>query len=204
MTNRVVVLFKELKRRKVFRVATVYVGVAWVLSLGAAELFPVFGIPDWVVRLVVIGAFGGFFLAIGLAWAFEVTTEGVVLDPGAAAGDVLSGTTVWVPVSLIEAVWQDQTGEHTASFDHHFVIGRDPDSGLFCNDVKVSRQHARGFFEDDDWWVEDLGSRNGTRVDGIRISQPRRLRNGSEISLYEGAPVLKVRIAVPSNETQLV
>ncbi len=70
-------LFAELKRRHVYRVAVAYVVVAWLLVEGATQLFPFFRIPDWSIRAVVFFAIVGFPIALVLAWAFELTPEGV-------------------------------------------------------------------------------------------------------------------------------
>jgi len=70
-------LFAELKRRHVYRVAVAYVVVAWLLVEGATQLFPFFKIPDWSIRAVVFFAIVGFPIALVLAWAFELTPEGV-------------------------------------------------------------------------------------------------------------------------------
>ena len=69
--------FGELKRRKVFRVAGVYVVVAWLMLQAGEILFPAFDIPDWGLRMMAILALLGFPIAIVLAWAFEVTPDGV-------------------------------------------------------------------------------------------------------------------------------
>ena len=65
----------ELKRRKVFRVASVYVVTAWLLIEIAATTFPMFEFPDWTARFVVILSIIGFPIALSLAWAYEVKAE---------------------------------------------------------------------------------------------------------------------------------
>ena len=70
-------LFKELKRRNVFRVAIAYLAGAWLLIEVAGTLFPVFGIPDWGVRFVVIVSALGFLPALIVSWAYEMTPEGI-------------------------------------------------------------------------------------------------------------------------------
>jgi TolB-like protein/Tfp pilus assembly protein PilF len=70
-------LYKELKRRNVFRVAIAYLAGAWVLTEVAGTLFPLFGIPDWVVRFVVIMFALGFVPALVFSWAYELTPEGL-------------------------------------------------------------------------------------------------------------------------------
>ena len=69
--------FAELKRRNVYRVAMAYAVVAWLLIQIATQVFPFFDIPTWAVRLVILLLIIGFPVALILAWAFELTPEGV-------------------------------------------------------------------------------------------------------------------------------
>src|SRR2546430_4908098 len=70
-------LFAELKRRNVCKVAIAYAVVAWLLMQVASQIFPFFEIPNWAVRLVVLLLVIGFPVALILAWAFELTPEGL-------------------------------------------------------------------------------------------------------------------------------
>jgi TolB-like protein len=72
--------FAELKRRHVYRVAIAYGVVAWLLVQIATQVFPFFEIPNWVVRLVVLVTILGFPAALTIAWAFEITPEGLKRD----------------------------------------------------------------------------------------------------------------------------
>jgi len=63
------------------------------------------------------------------------------------------------------------------------VIGRRSDNDLQINNVQVSRRHALLMNYNDDWWLNDLGSRNGVLVNGIRLTSARRLRDGDEIRI---------------------
>jgi len=69
--------FGELKRRNVYKVAIAYAVVAWLLMQIASQIFPFFDIPSWGVRLVVLLLIIGFPIALVLAWAFELTPEGI-------------------------------------------------------------------------------------------------------------------------------
>jgi TolB-like protein/Flp pilus assembly protein TadD len=69
--------FAELKRRKVYRVAVAYAVVSWLLIQIATQVFPFFEIPMWVVRLVVVLLALGFPVALLLAWAFDITPQGI-------------------------------------------------------------------------------------------------------------------------------
>jgi serine/threonine-protein kinase len=69
--------FAELRRRNVYKVAIAYAVVAWLLMQVASQIFPFFEIPNWAVRLVVLLLVIGFPVALILAWAFELTPEGL-------------------------------------------------------------------------------------------------------------------------------
>src|SRR5260370_29634958 len=69
--------FAELKRRNVYKVAITYAVVAWLLIQVASQIFPLFEMPNWAVGLVVLLLVIGFPVAMILAWAFELTPEGI-------------------------------------------------------------------------------------------------------------------------------
>jgi TolB-like protein/Tfp pilus assembly protein PilF/phage shock protein PspC (stress-responsive transcriptional regulator) len=69
--------FGELKRRNVYKVAVAYIVAGWALSQGIAQVFPVFDVPNWIVRLIVVLIVIGFPIALIFAWAFEITPEGL-------------------------------------------------------------------------------------------------------------------------------
>src|SRR5881409_2650495 len=69
--------FSELKRRNVYKVAVAYAIVGWLLVKVATQVFPFFEIPNWAVRLVVLAIVIGFPIALVIAWAFELTPEGL-------------------------------------------------------------------------------------------------------------------------------
>ena len=69
--------FAELKRRNVYKVAVAYAVAGWALSQGIAQVFPVFDVPNWVIRLIVVLMIIGLPVALVLAWAFEITPEGI-------------------------------------------------------------------------------------------------------------------------------
>jgi len=69
--------FTELKRRKVYRVAVAYAIVAWLLIQAGSILFPTFEAPPWVMKVFITAVILGFPVALILAWAFELTPEGI-------------------------------------------------------------------------------------------------------------------------------
>lgn len=62
-------------------------------------------------------------------------------------------------------------------------IGRRSDNDIPINNVQASRRHAVLMNLNDDWWINDLGSRNGVNVNGLRLNSARRLRDGDEIRI---------------------
>jgi len=67
----------ELKRRNVYKVAIAYGVVAWLLMQVATQVFPFLEIPNWAIRLVIMLIVIGFPIALVIAWAFELTPEGI-------------------------------------------------------------------------------------------------------------------------------
>ena len=76
--------FAELKRRKVYSVAIAYVVAGWALAQGIAQVLPVFDIPNWVVRLLVVLIVLGFPVALTVSWFFDFTRYGIVRTPDRA------------------------------------------------------------------------------------------------------------------------
>jgi TolB-like protein/Tfp pilus assembly protein PilF len=77
--------FEEVKRRKVYRVAVAYIIVAGGIIQLASAAFPAWELPNWALRLVIVLLLIGFPIALMLAWAFDVTSEGIRSTPSAAA-----------------------------------------------------------------------------------------------------------------------
>jgi len=75
--SRLQLLLAELRRRKVFRVAIVYAAVAFVIWQIAEIAVPGLNLPSWVLTLVILLTALGFPVAVGLAWAFDITPAGV-------------------------------------------------------------------------------------------------------------------------------
>jgi len=147
--------FAELKRRNVYKVAIAYGVVAWLLIQVATQVFPFFEIPNWVVRLVVLVIIIGFPVALIIAWAFELTPEGLkrteTADAEHSAGRSLKRT--WIYVVIIAgaiSIGLFFLGRYTSSkqnagaelpgksiavlpFDN---LSRDPDNAYFAEGVQ--------------------------------------------------------------------
>src|SRR6187455_1929501 len=75
--------FEELQRRKVYRVAAAYIIAAgFIIQIGSA-VFPAWELPNWTLRLVIVLFLIGFPIALILAWAYDVTPQGIQATPKA-------------------------------------------------------------------------------------------------------------------------
>ena len=96
--------FAELKRRNVYKVAVAYAVVGWLLVQVATQVFPFFEIPNWAVRLIVLAIVIGFPIALVIAWAFELTPEGIKHTEDVDLSDKrVSKKRTWIYVTLIGA-----------------------------------------------------------------------------------------------------
>ena len=76
--SRLIAFLAELRRRRVFRVAVVYAGVAFIVIQIIDGAFDYLKIPEWIGSLIIIMLAVGFPIAVGMAWAFDLTAEGLV------------------------------------------------------------------------------------------------------------------------------
>ena len=112
--------FAELKRRNVYKVAVTYVIVAWLLIQAASILFPTFEAPAWVMKVFVSAIALGFPIALVMAWAFELTPEGLKRTEFADEFPKKSARSrVWIYVVVIAGTISVSLfflGRYTASF----------------------------------------------------------------------------------------
>jgi TolB-like protein len=96
---------QELRRRRVPRVSVVYALVGWVVVQVAETAFPYLGLPPWTVTFVIALVVLGFPIAVVLAWAFDLTPDGVKRTlPEVAAGDPAAAAAV--PSAGRRAAWR--------------------------------------------------------------------------------------------------
>src|SRR5216117_1934803 len=95
----------ELKRRNVYKVAVAYIIAGWAVSQGIAQVFPVFDVPNWVIRLIVLFIIIGLPIALVLAWMFELTPQGIMRTEAADAMPQAARPKkhVWIYVVVIGA-----------------------------------------------------------------------------------------------------
>jgi len=148
--------FAELRRRNVYKVAVAYAVIGWLLVQVATQVFPFFEIPNWAVRLVVLAIVIGFPVALVIAWAFELTPEGLKRTEDvdlAAAKSIKSRAWIYVViVGALLSVGLFFVGRYSVSdrvtasgppeksiavlpFDNQ---NRDPDTDYLCDGIPES------------------------------------------------------------------
>jgi TolB-like protein/Tfp pilus assembly protein PilF len=80
-------IFAELKRRNVYKVAVAYAVVGWLLIQAASIFFPAFEAPPWVMKVFLVVVAAGFPIALVIAWAFELTPEGLKRSENGSPND---------------------------------------------------------------------------------------------------------------------
>ena len=95
-----------------------------------------------------------------------------------------------IPTGIELTVFHDGSIK-TYRFGRRILVGRAPSADLRLDDPRVSRLHARIELRDDGVYVEDLGSRNGTAVEGTTIDGPRRLAVDDEVTVGTAALVFR-------------
>ncbi|MGZ4983173.1 MAG: FlgO family outer membrane protein, partial [Chthoniobacterales bacterium] len=109
----------ELKRRKVYRVAIGYAVVGWLLIQVDTQVFPFLDIPNWIIRLIILLLALGFPIALVLAWAFDITPQGVIRTEDLPPASTPPATTTSIPQKSIavlpfENLSDDQANEYFA------------------------------------------------------------------------------------------
>ena len=161
--------FAELKRRKVYTVAVAYVVGGWAIAEGISQVFPVFDIPNSVVRLIVLFIVLGFPVALILSWFFDLTRYGIVRTPDRDGRNI----------DIIQSV---PASSRSDSAEKSIAV-------LPFNDLSSAKDHAyfgEGIAE------ELLGAL--AKVDGLRVAARRSSFwfKGKEAELSEIATKLNV------------
>lgn len=102
-----------------------------------------------------------------------------------------------IPAINVQVEMEDQIGSHSYSVSE-LVIGRDQTCDLVLDASTVSAEHARLSYHHQKWWLEDLGSRNGTYLNLERVTTAAILVSGDELQI--GQVLIKISINVESTD----
>ena len=180
--------FGELKRRNVYKVAVAYLVAGWALAQGLAQVFPVFDVPNWVVRLIVFLIVIGFPIALIFAWAFEITPEGLKRTEEADAMPQSARPTkrTWIYIVVIGAVVSVALfflGRYTAG--NRTTLRDDNKSIAVLPFQSLSEDKNDAYFADG---VQDQILTNLAKVSDLKVishTSVRQYKTGAERNLRE-------------------
>ncbi|MFK7828583.1 MAG: FHA domain-containing protein [Congregibacter sp.] len=213
--------FSELRRRQVIRTCLLYVLLCWGVVQVAEILAPPLDFDsDVAIRVILVGSFVGFPIVALLAWFFKITGRGIERTNDFVERRILNN------VPPINDRRHDGVGAYFAKgkeppqFDwvlsvetgplsglsfgvaDTLILGRALDCDLAIVTPHVSRQHARLSIEDTQLKVEDLGSSNGTIVNGKQIQALQALHHEDEIRLHDIVFRVTESFTRPNSERQ--
>src|SRR5262245_25833307 len=181
--------FAELKRRNVYKVAVAYIVGGWALAQGVAQVLPVFAVPNWVVQLLVLLIILGLPVALGLAWAFELTPEGLKrtqeVDEATAARHkkrawiyvVIAGAAVSIGLFFL--------GRYSAAPTQHAGVDTSVKSVAVLPFATLSDDRNDAYFADG---VQDQILTNLAKVSDLKVishTSVRQYKTGAERNLRE-------------------
>jgi hypothetical protein len=205
--SRIKKFFRELLRRKVVRLLGAYIAVFWLLAQGFASLFPVLGVPEWVLlAFIVIGVVAIPILAI-VSWKYEIVPPQLVRDSEDVAA--MNAGLNWARVrhdvrdaGHVMLKWQSDGGTHEKRFFQPVSIGREARNDIELSDTRVSRHHAVLWAESGVWHVRDLDSANGTFIDHSKVAGSSPLPQSCTLRFHAAGPTVDVFVA-KSEQTRI-
>ena len=139
-------LFEELRRRKVFKIGAAYLVVAWLAVQAASIGFPAFDAPPWALRIFILIALLGFPIAVVMAWAFDVTGDGVKLDARTSGSKRLFAAAAVLVVLALGWYFYGQPSFRKGDFDTPAIADKNSIAVLpFAN---VSGKADEDYFSD--------------------------------------------------------
>ena len=191
-------LWQELRRRRLFRLAGLYIVGAWVAIQVGDTFFPAWGIPETALRYQIIGTVLGFPIAMIFGWFYDITAEGIIRTPDASASGDLSlkrtdfvvlGALALVAIAVVYGSFEkvrETTDDYTASFDKPANsiavlpfdnLSDDDSNDYFSDGITEEILHQLGTFE----MLSVMG-----RVSSFAFK-------GADVSIPEMSDILRVR-----------
>lgn len=213
--------FSELRRRQVIRECLLYIFVCWGIVQVAEILAPPLGFDsDVAIRTFLIGSFVGFPIIVVLSWFFKVTSKGIqrtdafvehrILNNIAPINDRRSdGVSTYFAKGTQEPTYDWVLSVQTGPLEglsfgitDSLVLGRSLDCDIAIVTPHVSRQHAQLSVDGGQLFVEDMGSSNGTIINGKPVKQRHALRHEDEIRLHDVVFRVTESFTRPNSERQ--
>jgi TolB-like protein/Tfp pilus assembly protein PilF len=176
----------ELKRRNVYKVAVAYVVAGWALAQGLAQVLPVFSVPNWVIQLLVVLIVLGLPVAIGLAWAFELTPEGIKRTDDVDVNEPHTLHGPWIYIVLVSAAVSISLfflGRYTAQ--NRITAGEEIKSIAVLPFATLSDDRNDAYFADG---VQDQILTNLAKVSDLKVishTSVRQYKTGAERNIRE-------------------
>ena len=190
----------ELFRRKVVRLLAAYIAILWILLQGFASLFPVLGIPNWVLTAFMVVGLGAIPPLAWFSWKYDIVPPQVMRDPKdleqknpALSWAALRHENVNAGFLLLR--WTSSDGNETEKrFFKPVSIGREPNNDVELPDQRVSRHHAVIWAENGAWHVRDMDSGNGTFIGFARVNGQTLLPQTCDLRFHPNGPTVNVHI----------
>jgi len=206
--GRVREFWTELFRRKVVRVVAAYIAVLWLLAQGFASLFPVLGVPSWILQVFIGVGVAAIPVLAFFSWKYDVVPPHLVRDIKDL--ETVNPALSWARMrhdsrnaGYVLLAWQvadQKTAEQR--FFQPVSIGREPNNDIELTDDRVSRHHAVLWAENGVWHVRDLGSANGTYIGHRRVEGTAALPLSCDLRFHVNGPIVSVHVA-KSAETRV-
>jgi hypothetical protein len=191
---------RELFRRKVVRMVGAYIAIFWLLAQGFAALFPVLGVPGWILRAIVIVGIVAIPVLAFFSWKYDLVPPQLVRDvkdieaknPGLSWARLRHDTK---DAGYVLLSWEGNPASIEKRFFQPVSIGREPSNDIELADDRVSRFHAVVWAADGDWHIRDMDSANGTYIGHSRVEGTAKLPSSCDLRFHSNGPVVSVHVA---------
>jgi hypothetical protein len=195
---------RELKRRKVTKTCVLYLVLCWGMLQVGDIIYPALGLdPDKASRIFLYLAIAGFPVTFSIAWFLQITPQGIVRTGSFVERRLLSNVAPINERRQARVATYFRKGEQTQDFrwivtaetgplaglsfavTRPLMLGRSLDCDIAVVSPQVSRNHAKLDLEGGQLMIEDLGSANGTVVNGKQVTGECELRNEDEVRFHD-------------------